>query len=225
MNIIGKKIYHNFSNCWIGCIFIDFIRLIIFRDLFNNRLTIKNNGSCLFKRKEVIGNNNYMEIGKKSLLYKNDLIIHGSNNSIKIGDNCKLGRYCRILLYGSNMNLIIGSNTTLTHDDELLLQEDFSNIRIGQDCLFSHDINIRTSDAHPIFEIHSNNRCNYAKNVYIGDRVWITPHCVIQKGVSIGDGSIIATNSVVTKNIPNNCIAAGMPAKIVREDIYWRDEF
>lgn len=55
------------------------------------------------------------------------------------------------------------------------------------------------------------------KPVVIGDNVWIGENARICKGVTIGDNSVIAANSVVTKNIPANSIAAGNPAKIVRE--------
>lgn len=55
--------------------------------------------------------------------------------------------------------------------------------------------------------------------VHIGKNCWIGQNVRIQKGVTIGDNSIIAANSIVTKSVPANCIAAGNPAKIVKTDI------
>lgn len=55
--------------------------------------------------------------------------------------------------------------------------------------------------------------------IHIGKNCWIGQHVRIQKGVTIGDNSIIAANSVVTKSIPANCIAAGNPARVVKTDI------
>lgn len=55
--------------------------------------------------------------------------------------------------------------------------------------------------------------------ILIGENVWIGSQVRICKGVTIGDNSIIAANSVVTKNIPANCIAAGNPAKVVKTNI------
>lgn len=55
------------------------------------------------------------------------------------------------------------------------------------------------------------------KAVAIGNNCWIGEMSRILKGVTIGDGSIVAANSVVTKNVPPNCIVAGNPAKIVKE--------
>lgn len=55
--------------------------------------------------------------------------------------------------------------------------------------------------------------------IVIGRNCWIGQNCRICKGVTIGDGSIVAANSVVTKDVPANCIVAGNPAKIVKTDI------
>ena len=53
--------------------------------------------------------------------------------------------------------------------------------------------------------------------IRIGSRVWIGANVVITKGVTIGDNSIIAAGAVVTHDIPANVMAAGVPAKVLRE--------
>lgn len=55
--------------------------------------------------------------------------------------------------------------------------------------------------------------------IIIGQNVWIGEYARICKGVKIGNGSIIAANAVVTKDVPDNCIAAGNPARIVKTHI------
>ena len=55
--------------------------------------------------------------------------------------------------------------------------------------------------------------------VVIGENCWIGRNVSIMKGVTIGDNSVIAANSVVTKSVPANCIAAGNPAKVVKTNI------
>ena len=94
--------------------------------------------------------------------------------------------------------------------------------------MFSHHINVRTSDAHPVYDIITGKRSNQAKDVFIGNHVWVTPEVIIHKGCSIGDGVIIATRSIVTKDIPEYVLAAGMPARVLKHNICWgrslRDE-
>jgi acetyltransferase-like isoleucine patch superfamily enzyme len=62
-------------------------------------------------------------------------------------------------------------------------------------------------------------RINYARDINIGKHVWIGAYVNILKGVTIGDNSIIGIRSIVTKNIPQNCIALGVPAKVIRENV------
>ena len=87
--------------------------------------------------------------------------------------------------------------------------------------MFSNSIIIRTSDDHPIYEIGTNKRINPAKSVIIGDHVWICPQVTIMKGAKVGKGSIIGSCSIVTKNIPDNSLAVGYPAKVVKTKIQW----
>lgn len=57
--------------------------------------------------------------------------------------------------------------------------------------------------------------------VHIGNRVWLCTGCTIMPGVTIGEGSVVAANSVVTKNVPPYCLVAGTPAKVIKENIEW----
>jgi acetyltransferase-like isoleucine patch superfamily enzyme len=52
--------------------------------------------------------------------------------------------------------------------------------------------------------------------IHIGNRVWIGSNVVITKGVTIGDNSVIAAGAVVTKDIPANVVAGGVPAKVIK---------
>jgi acetyltransferase-like isoleucine patch superfamily enzyme len=58
--------------------------------------------------------------------------------------------------------------------------------------------------------------------IIIGNNVWIGTNVTVLKGVTIGDGAIIAAGSVVTKDVPANCMAAGVPAKVIKEHVKWK---
>ena len=90
--------------------------------------------------------------------------------------------------------------------------------------MFSNTITVRTSDSHPIYEQHTNRRINPPANVIIGKHVWLAPNSKVYKGVHIGDGAIVGSDTLVTHDIPANSLAVGHPAKVVRESIEWTSE-
>lgn len=58
--------------------------------------------------------------------------------------------------------------------------------------------------------------------IVIGNKVWIGTNVTVLKGVKIGDGCVIAAGSLVTKDIPANCLAGGVPAKVIKENVKWK---
>jgi acetyltransferase-like isoleucine patch superfamily enzyme len=59
--------------------------------------------------------------------------------------------------------------------------------------------------------------------VRIGDRVWIGARATILKGVRVGEGAVIGAGSVVTRDVPARALVAGNPARVVRENVAWRE--
>ncbi|MBD5202642.1 MAG: acyltransferase [Bacteroidales bacterium] len=117
----------------------------------------------------------------------------------------------------------IGRNLTVS-DLFLTTADDNNKITIGDDCLFSAKIIVRSSDGHSIIDDTTGRRINPAKDVTIGDRVWIGYGVTILKGSVIGDGSVIGTNALVSGNIPAHSVAVGFPAKVIKENISWKTE-
>lgn len=93
-----------------------------------------------------------------------------------------------------------------------------SSITIGHGVAISHDFTVMDSDAH----VGLWNGGQKTAPVHIGNHVWIGTRVTVLKGVSIGDGAIIGAGSVVTHDIPPRCLAAGVPARVLREDVDWR---
>ena len=149
--------------------------------------------------------------------------IIGNNNSIIIGKNVFIGSDCVFLIIGHNCQIVIGDNVTMSHNCQIECQEENQKITIGNDCMLSNHILIRNNDSHFIYDQYGN-RINNAKNIVLGQHIWVAAGVTILKGVHIEDGSVIGTNSIVTHNIYSNCIAVGNPAKIVKENIYWTRE-
>ena len=199
-------------------------RSICDRDIFSKRCRIDNKGYGSFS-KTIRGSNNSIVIGENAQLIETEFHIIGSNNNIAIGNNVFLGKNCSLWIEGNNIQIIIGDNSTFTHNVYFDAQENNTYIKVGEDCMFSHQIYIRTSDAHPIFDMNTGQRTNYAKSVIIGNHVWIAPDTKIMKGAQIEDGCIIGTWSMVNGFISKNTLAVGVPAKMIKSNIQWsRDD-
>ena len=198
----------------------EYIRSIVTKDIFCQHAKVDNKGIGLIN-KHIKGLNNQIIIGHRTRLYYPEFRIVGNNNKIIINDNCRIGPNCRFWAEGNNITIIIGEHCTFTNTVHVNAQENNSSICIGADCMFSNHIIVRTSDSHPIIDLESETRINPAGNVIIGEHVWGAPNSKIMKGVNIGKNSIIGSNTIVTKDIPEDSIAVGMPAKVVRSKVKW----
>jgi maltose O-acetyltransferase len=87
---------------------------------------------------------------------------------------------------------------------------------IGNGCQIGDYVSVIDSDFHEINPTTRNQTSGKASPVTIGNNVWLGSRVMVLKGVTIGDNSVIAAMSIVTKSIPSNSIAAGMPAKVIR---------
>ena len=123
-------------------------------------------------------------------IYRTGLLTHCKDSTISIGDNCIL-------------------NGTMIHCR--------TNISIGSFCMFGPGTHIIDNDSHRI-SIKQNERRQppYSAPIIIEDNVWVGMNSIILKGVKISNNSIVAAHSVVTKDIPENVLVAGNPAKIVK---------
>lgn len=89
-------------------------------------------------------------------------------------------------------------------------------VTIGDDCFIGPDVSIYTA-CHSTDPTERNSRREWAEPVSIGDNVWIGGSVTILPGVTIGNNVTIGAGSVVTKDIPDNCVAVGNPCKVVKE--------
>lgn len=192
-----------------------------------------------FNYSKIIGKNNIVR--SEGLLVATKMIINGDSNEIIVHKNSKIENVTFRIL-GNNHRIIIGANCVIksgeiwvedngcvleigdytTIEDAHLAVTESTKLIIGKDCMFAKQIDVRTGDSHAIYDQESKQRINKAKDIIIGDHVWVANRVTILKGSVIKDGAVVGNNSVITGQVPSNSIFAGNPAKKLKDNIEWR---
>ena len=164
-----------------------------------------------------------VKYGRGTKFYGLPVVIRMVNSKIEIGSNCSFRSDFASNLVGVNRKCII---TTLRRNAEIKIgnSSGFSgtviaaagSIRIGNKVLCGANTTITDFDWHGIDPDKRNSPAE-PKPIIIEDNVWLGLNSVVLKGVTIGKNSVIGANSVVTKDIPENVIAAGNPCRVIRE--------
>ena len=126
------------------------------------------------------------------------------------GDNIHLESSFRCD-YGYNIH--VGENFYANFDCTIL---DVCPVIIGVNCMLAPGVHIYTA-THPLDPVERISGVEYGKPVTIGDNVWIGGRAIINPGVTIGDNAVIASGAVVTKDVPDNVVVGGNPAKIIKK--------
>lgn len=180
----------------------------------------------IYKRREkkvtVIGKNIYFHRNSRILLTNG-----ATSGNIKIDSN---SRIFGTLVCCSKGTITIGKFSQVGQNSSL---RSVNRISIGSYTAIADNVIVCDNNNHPVnpldrhimrqtlsgsFERSWLNSDN--EPITIGDDCWIGQYVRICKGVSIGNGSVVAANSVVTKDVPANCIVAGNPARVVKTDIH-----
>ena len=167
----------------------------------------------------IHGVGNDVVVGKHSTP---ELNIYGDNNRVRI--DSVGGGLAVHLGFGTgecnNCSVSVGAGTTFVSAD-IRVREDNVNISIGEDCQFSEKIFIWASDTHTITDMRGN-VTNFGKYVTIGNHVWVGYGATICKNTKIADGCIVGTGAVVSGTFDKpNCVIAGNPARVVKENAKW----
>ncbi len=113
--------------------------------------------------------------------------------------------------YGKHIE--VGDNFFANYNCTIL---DVAKVKIGNNVMFAPNVAIYTA-GHPLHPEARNSGYEYGISVTIGDNVWLGGNVVVTPGIKIGNNVVIGAGSVVTKDIPDNVVAAGNPCKVIRE--------
>lgn len=193
---------------------------------------IRGNIKSLFVKKK----SNIIFIGARSKLIMKSKITFGSGinignnviidalskNGVMIGDNVKIGDFSRILCTGTIKN--IGKGIKIGNNfgcGENCFFGAAGGIEIGRDVIMGQNVRFH-SENHKFNEVNVPIRLQGVTNkgIRIGNNCWIGSGVVFLDGINVSDGCVIGANTLVNKDIPNNAIAVGNPAQIIK----YRDE-
>lgn len=170
-----------------------------------------------------------------SITLKNNLIFGWCNmksskmeTALCMGKNSQLecggGKSGCLNMVGYGSYLQVGNGAKLKIGDSFINREVKiicnKSITIGDDCIIAMGTVIRDNDGgnHQKFAPGYEN----AKPIIIGNHVWLGENVMILKGVTIGEGAIVAASSLVLKDVPPHTLVAGSPAKVIKDNVSWK---
>ena len=126
----------------------------------------------------------------------------GENPSVFKGFNCDCGK-----------NIEVGDNFLANYNVTIL---DRGPVKIGNNVMLAPGVLITTT-GHPLSPKARQDHLAFMKPITIGNDVWIGGNATILPGVTIGNNVVVAAGAVVNTDVPDNCMVAGVPARIMKE--------
>jgi acetyltransferase-like isoleucine patch superfamily enzyme len=166
------------------------------------------------------GSNNHLVVGLPVRLGRLVIDFDCDNGLVRLGPSANVPAFSAAIRVGQDSKVLIGRNVSCTSTVAMSATEG-TTIAIGEDVMFASENQVRADDGHPIFDVRTGKRVNVSKSIRIGDHVWLGRFSTLLGGARIGSGSVIGYGSIVTGHVPNNCIAAGVPAHVIRKDVAW----
>ena len=136
-------------------------------------------------------------------------------SSFHVGGRVALQRGLRIVVDSGALTIGAGTNVNGLGTKILVA----TSVTIGAGCTFSWDVQILDNDFHAL-TVGGVEQPSSAP-IVIGDRVWVGTRAVILKGVTIGNGAVVAAGAVVNKDVPAGAVVAGVPARVVGSADSW----
>lgn len=184
-----------------------------------SRCSIKATNCCIGDN-VTIGNDNNVLVGEELVIGSNSSI--GDNNTITCL-KCILGNYLYL-----DSNVIIGHGGKISYDSTLEIGNHCMicsyvkinvnySIKIGNDVGIGEYVDIWTHGSFP--PILQGFPSQFG-SVKVGNNVWLPAKSTVLPNVVIGDNVVIGVNSLINKSLPSGCLAAGIPARIIKENQY-----
>jgi acetyltransferase-like isoleucine patch superfamily enzyme len=136
----------------------------------------------------------------------------GKRAMLELGRWSWVGHGCKLRVHEGNVS--IGAKTVLGQECTISA---FQHVSIGRECVIADRVMLIDFD-HGMVEVERPIRLQgiYKRDVRVGNNVWIGYGACILRGVTVGDNAVIGTNAVVTRDVPDNAVVGGVPARVLR---------
>jgi acetyltransferase-like isoleucine patch superfamily enzyme len=136
----------------------------------------------------------------------------GASGRVELGRWSWLGHGCKVRCHEGVVS--IGAKTVLGQECTISA---YQHVSIGRECVIADRVMLIDFD-HGVTEVERPVRLQgiYKRDVRVGHNVWIGYGACILRGVAVGNNAVIGTNAVVTKDVPDNAVVAGVPARVIR---------
>ncbi|MDF0514655.1 acyltransferase [Agromyces sp. H3Y2-19a] len=166
------------------------------------------------------GSNNILTVARTASLGRFVVEFNCSNGIVEVGSSRGVPAFSATVRVGEDSRVLIGDNVSTTATCGISATEG-TTVSIGADTMIASGVQLRADDGHPIFDVASGRRVNRSKDITIGDHVWLAVNSTVLGGAQVGSGTVVGFGSIVTKSLPNNCVAAGNPARVVKRNTAW----
>jgi acetyltransferase-like isoleucine patch superfamily enzyme len=136
----------------------------------------------------------------------------GKDATLKIGRWSWVGHSSKIRVHEGEVS--IGAKTVMGQECTISA---YQHVEIGRECIIADRVMLIDFD-HGVVEVERPIRLQgiYKRDVRVGSNVWMGYGACVLRGVSVGHNSIVGTNAVVTRDVPENAVVGGVPAKVLR---------
>ncbi len=136
----------------------------------------------------------------------------GRHATLRIGRWAWVGHGCKIRVHEGEVE--IGAKTVMGQECTISA---YQHVSIGRECILADRVMLIDFD-HGVTEVDRPIRLQgiYKRDVRVGSNVWIGYGACVLRGVSVGDNSVVGTNSVLPKDVPANAVVGGVPARLIR---------
>jgi hypothetical protein len=149
-----------------------------------------------------------------------EITVLGPRATVILGGGPAHASPVAVTMWREDECLFVGAGTS-ANGLRIVLHGGGRAVVIGEDCMFANDCFLRASDMHGLLDMQSGEQHECHGDILLEPHVWLGQDVTVLKNAQIGFGAVIGAKSLVSRAIPRFTLAAGQPARVLREEVSW----